>query len=162
MVKFKILLAATLLLVLSSPSQALDRRGRLGIGYSNELQNSIPTISLKLQKSKSFSFGALLNFSTDENKGGFGAGLKFYKIIFDEPQMNLYTSFLAALIRSKSITNSTSGFEADFALGSEFHFQGLSSLGFSFEFGVSMYNINKFVIQTQGNSMINAGVHFYL
>ncbi|MBT5094134.1 MAG: hypothetical protein HOM21_07825, partial [Halobacteriovoraceae bacterium] len=76
------------LLILSSVSNlshATDRRGRLGVGLNNQLKNDLPSISFKLQKSKSFAFGGLLGLSTDDSNGGFGAGLKVYRNLFDEP-----------------------------------------------------------------------------
>ena len=55
------------------------------------------------------------------------------------------------------------GYQVDGTLGSEFSFQGLESLGFSFEFGISF---NKYQgesrIQTIGVNFIQSAIHFYL
>ncbi|MBT3584923.1 MAG: hypothetical protein HN509_08450 [Halobacteriovoraceae bacterium] len=153
------------LLILSSVSNlshATDRRGRLGVGLNNQLKNDLPSISFKLQKSKSFAFGGLLGLSTDDSNGGFGAGLKVYRNLFDEPQLNFYTALMGALLKEKSAGVEQSGFQVDLTLGSEFHFAGLTSLGFSFEFGVSFNKLDDFVAETTGSHFVVAGIHFYL
>ncbi len=135
---------------------------KLGIGASNQLINNFPAISLKLQKTRSTAVGVLLNLSTEENGGGYGAGLKYYKIIFDEPSLNFYASSLLALINQTNIGEDHTGFQVDLTLGSEFHFPSLESIGFSFEFGVSLSKLDDFTIKTVGYHVVKAGVHFYL
>lgn len=157
------IIAALLLLLLSLNTYSIDRRGRLGAGFSNQLKNGVPSLSFKLQKSKAFAIGGLLSYSTNENGGGHGAAIKLYRNLFDEPQLNFYASATAGIIK-KSINASTeqSGFQADFTLGSEFSFTGLQSLGFSVEFGASINKLDDFVLETTGNSFIVSGIHFYL
>jgi len=141
---------------------AMNRTGRLGAGFTTQLVNDLPAISFKLQKSKSFAFGGLFGLDSSDN-GGWGAGFKVYKNIFDEPMANFYASLLGAVTSKKSATaEDQSGFQFDFTLGSEFSFTGLNSLGFSFEFGISLNKLDDFAIQTVGNNFLIAGVHFYL
>jgi hypothetical protein len=141
---------------------AMNRTGRLGAGFTNQLVNDLPAMSFKLQKSKSFAFGGVFGLDSSDT-GGWGAGVKVYRNIFDEPMANFYASMLGALTSKKSsATEDQSGFQFDFTLGSEFSFTGLNSIGFSFEFGLSLNKLDDFVIQTVGNSFIVAGVHFYL
>jgi len=140
-----------------------EQEGRLGVGTSNQLITNMPGLSVKLQKSSSFAFGAVFAIDSDEMSGGYGAGVKLYKLLFDEPQLNFYSSLLAALINQKyTKIIDKSGFQFDLTLGSEFHFSGLQSLGFSFEFGVSFNKIEDFKIQTVGHNFFSAGIHFYL
>lgn len=147
----------------AAPTHAIERRGRLGVGFSNQLMIDAPAISFKIQKSRSFSFGGLLGLSTDSDNGGFGAGLKFHKILFDEPQLNFYSSLLGAYIKDNSALNDgRSGFQFDLTLGTEFSFVGLQSLAFSLEFGLSMHKLNEFVIETTSGGLVVAAVHFYL
>ena len=141
-------------------------RGRLGVGMTNQLANDIPAISLKIQQSKTFAIGGLLGFKSDEDATLYGAGVKFYRIIFDEPQLNFY---FAGLFASESYLNeknkAETGFQIDGTLGSEFHFQGLESLGFSLEFGVSVRKADEnggTSFQTLGDNFLKAAVHFYL
>ena len=141
---------------------AFEKINRLGVGMSNELKSNFPALSFKIQKNRSFAFGGLAGISTDATNGGYGVGLKFYKIIFDEPQLNFYMATMGALLSNKIDSTSYSGFQADLSFGSEFNFTGLNSLGFSFEFGLSAFKKKEFVFQTLGNNFIVSAIHFYL
>jgi hypothetical protein len=153
------------LVLLPSIVWGADMRGRLGLGMTNQLANDIPAISLKIQQSKTFAIGGVLGFKSDEDNTLYGAGVKFYRIIFDEPQLNFY---FAGLFASENYLNDQkkvqSGYQVDGSLGSEFHFQGLESLGFSLEFGVSVRNATPqgTTFQTLGDNFLKAAVHFYL
>lgn len=149
-------------LVVFSKAQAFDKVGRLGIGMTNELKNDFPAISFKMQKNRSFALGGVFGISSDTDKGGYGAGLKFYRNIFDEPQLNFYLAGMGALINNKVSSTSYSGFQFDLSFGSEFHLTGLNSIGFSFEFGATAYKSKNFVFQTLGNNFVVSAVHFYL
>ena len=153
----------SLVSVLQSSVFALDRTARLGLGMSNQLLGDYPAISFKLQKSKTFAFGGLLSYN-NRSLGGWGAGLKIYRNIFDEPQLNFYTSLLGALINEKiSETESESGFQFDLTLGSEFSFANLNSIGMSFEFGLSLNKLeDDFILEVANHSFVVAGIHFYL
>jgi hypothetical protein len=142
---------------------AKDVTGRLGIGMSNELINGVPALSMKMQKSPLYAFGLIGGFNFADNDGGYGAGAKFYRVLLDEPQLNFYMSGMGALINKKAGGASTSGFQLDGTLGTEFHFVGMESIGFSFEFGLSANKLqNNFKFQTVGNHIVTAAVHFYL
>ena len=155
-------LTAICFLFIASGAQALEKTGRLGVGMSNQLKNDFPSLSFKVQKTKSFAYGGLAGISTAEDDGGFGVGLKLYRNIFDEPQLNFYLSGMGAILSNKIAGISYSGFQFDLSLGSEFHFSGLNSLGFSFEFGVSANKKKDFVFETLGSHFVVAGIHFYL
>jgi hypothetical protein len=154
------------LLFLSQHLFATDLRGRMGIGATNQLANELPAISIKVQQSKTFALGALLGFKSDQNNSLYGAGVKLYRIIFDEPQLNFY---MAGLLATQTYFDSEkdkvkSGYQVDGTLGTEFHFQGLESIGFSFEFGLSARNADESgsSFQTLGDQFLKAAVHFYL
>lgn len=155
-------LMAVCLIFLSFGTHALEKTNRLGLGMSNELKNDLPALSFKIQKSKTFAYGGLLGLSTSDNSGGFGVGLKVYRNIFDEPQLNFYLAGMGAILSTKVNSTTYSGFQFDLSLGSEFHFTGLNSLGFSFEFGVSANKKKDFVFETLGSQFLVAGIHFYL
>lgn len=146
---------------------AADLRGRMGIGFTNQLANDLPALSLKIQQSKTFGIGGLLGFNSNEEATLYGAGIKFYRIIFDEPQLNFY---LAGLIATQNYFDPTddstkTGYQVDGTLGTEFHFQGIESIGFSFEFGISARNTDPeegSSFQTLGDNFLKAAVHFYL
>lgn len=149
---------------MSLPEQSwgYERLNRLGLGMTNQLHNDFPALSFKIQKNRSFAFGGVAGLSTSDSSGGYGVGLKVYRNIFDEPQLNFYLAGMGALLNNKVNSTSYSGFQMDLSLGSEFSFTGLSSLGFSFEFGVSAYKKKDFIFQTLGNHFIVSAIHFYL
>jgi len=152
------------LLVFPFEGQTRDLSGRLGIGMADHFLNGIPAVSFKLQRSSNYAIGALLGlrFSTDDS-GGYAGGIKFYRMIFDEPNLNFYSMGALSLINVKSKTSSETGFQGDLGLGCEFHFNGLESLGFSFEFGVTLKRIyDEFTLESFGRNLIKAAVHFYL
>ncbi len=156
-----------LCLILSAHALAADLRGRMGVGATNQLANEIPAISLKIQQSKTFALGGLLGFRSNQDHTLYGAGVKFYRIIFDEPQLNFY---MAGLVATQNYVDETedkvkSGYQIDGTMGTEFHFQGLESIGFSFEFGISARNVDADrgnSIETLGDQFLKAAVHFYL
>lgn len=142
---------------------AVDLKNRLGVGVTNQLINQLPALSVKIQRSDLFAYGGILGLKSSEVNGGFSAGLKLYRNIFREPNLTFYGAILGALVNSKTIYSSSTGFQLDATLGSEFHLQGLDSIGFSFEFGASINKLNdSFSIGTAGYHFINAAIHFYL
>ena len=102
---------------------------------TEELSNDIPAISFKLQRSDNFCIGALLSLKYSTSNSGYGIGLKFYRIIFDEPNLNFYMSGSGILLNTALLDFSSIGFRVDGSLGAEVYFSGLDSVGFSFEFG---------------------------
>ncbi len=152
----------SIIAIIPYQASAYERVGRLGLGMTNQLKLDFPQLSFKMQKSRSTSIGGIAGVSTDEDKGGYGAGLKLYRNIFDEPQLNFYFTGTGALLSKKINGTSYSGFQFDFGFGSEFHFEGLNSLGFSFEFGFSGHKTKNFAFETMGNSFVVSAIHFYL
>lgn len=146
----------------SSESLALDKVNRLGLGMTNQLKNEFPALSFKTQKNRSFALGGMAGISSDKNNGGYGVGLKVYRNLFDEPQLSFYMAGTGAILNNKINETNYTGFQFDLGLGSEFHFSGLQSIGFSFEFGVSAHKTRDFVFETLGNSFVVSAVHFYL
>lgn len=137
----------------------------MGVGFTNQLANGLPAVSLKIQQSKTTALGALVGFKSGEDQTLYGAGIKFYRIIFDEPQLNFYMAGLvAAQNYLDEFDKAQSGYQVDGTLGSEFHFQGIESLGFSLEFGLSARKASEegSTFQTLGDSFLKAAVHFYL
>ncbi len=155
-------LALIVFFALTSTAFSYDKVGRLGLGFSNQLKNDFPGFSFKMQKNRSFAFGGIVGFNSASADGGYGAGIKVFRNIFDEPQSNFYIAGLGALLSNKVNGTAYSGFQFDLSFGSEFHLSGINSIGFSFEFGVSANKKQNFAFQTLGNSFIVSGIHFYL
>ncbi|MBF0360565.1 MAG: hypothetical protein HQK49_06115 [Oligoflexia bacterium] len=160
---FSALFFISICMMWSNDSEAVVLKNRWGVGMSNQLKNDIPSVSLKFRRTEQFAWSMLFGVSTRDSKGGYGAGLKVYRTLFLEPYLNFYSSLLGAFINKKSINRSEKGFQFDGTLGTEFHFQGLHSIGFSFDVGVSVNKIgDEFCIETVGYHFIQAAVHFYI
>lgn len=156
-------LIALLISLVSFSSYGKDLTGRLGVGFSQQLLTDIPSIDFKIQRSKAYAMGMMLGMKLNDNVGGWGAGVKLYRILFDEPQLTFYGAGMVGAINTKVNNNSSTGFQVDGTLGAEFSFSGLESVGFSFEFGISVNKIQEeMTFETIGNSIVIAGVHFYI
>jgi len=149
---------------LSNPLWAKDMVGRLGVGMTNQFINGIPALSLKLQRTPLYAIGAMLGVKfSNKDHGGYAGGVKLYRNIFDEPNLNFYGAGAVSLININSGGNDSTGVQVDATMGSEFHLAGLESLGFSVEFGFTLSHLyNDFTLETMGNHLIRAAVHFYL
>lgn len=159
----KILIALTVV-SFSLNTHALSLMGRMGIGTSNQFVNNMQSISLKVQRSRAMAIGAMIGLDANSDSTNYSFGGKLYRIIYDEPQLNFYSTAMFGLFSYQNATNSTAtGYQADVGLGTEFSFQGLESIGFSFEFGIgySRYN-EKNYFKVMGHNMVTSAVHFYL
>lgn len=153
------------MLIVSNSSYALSLMGRLGVGMSDHLVTDMNMLSLKLQNSRVSAIGGSFGVDTSEEGSFYALGLKYYQLVYEEPQLNFYS---AAGINIFTYQNededaTESGYQLDGLFGTEFSFQGLESIGFSFEFGISLYNIYEEThIATTGNNFLKSAVHFYL
>ena len=142
---------------------AKELRGRLGVGATGQLRNGISAASVKIQRSNTFAIGAVVGAKFSDSDSGYGVGVKVYRIVFDEPQLNFYVSAMAALLNNEVAGTSYGGFQLDGTFGSEFHFTGMESIGFSFEFGISANKIQEnFTLESVGDHFVTAAIHFYL
>ncbi|MBD64235.1 MAG: hypothetical protein CME62_03455 [Halobacteriovoraceae bacterium] len=154
-----------LCLAFTNESFAAGQIGRLGVGMSDHLITDMKTLSLKLRRNRSSALGG--NFGIDSSSEGsfYALGIKYYKLIYEEPQLNFYSTFAGNIFtyENEEEDSTEQGYQVDGMFGTEFSFQGLDSIGFSFEFGVSFYDYNDEThITTNGNNMIRSAVHFYL
>lgn len=151
------------LLLTSSTAWALNKSGRMGVGLSNQLVNDLPALSLKIQQNRYFALGGLLAFRSNEDNTLYGAGLRLYRIIFEEDLLNFYMAGTLASLTYEEDNKAKSGYQFDGTMGTEFHIQGIESIGFSFEFGLS-YNQGPEgrSFETLGNNFLKSAVHFYL
>ncbi len=151
--------------ILCSNAWSASLVGRLGIGMSNHLVTDMSVLSMKLQRNRSSAFGGSFGLDSSSEGTFYAVGLKYYRYIYEEPQLNFYSALGANLFTYQDTESdgTANGYQVDGTFGSEFSFQGLESLGFSFEFGVSF---NKYEgesrIQTLGVNFIQSAIHFYL
>ena len=145
-------------------SWGMNKVGRLGIGMSQQLANDLPSISLKIQQSRYYALGGIFAFDGDSDRTLYGAGLRIFRLIFEEQLLNFYAAgTVASLSFEDTDKKARSGYQLDGALGTEFHFEGIESIGFSFEFGASMVkDQDGQTFKTLGNNFLKSAVHFYL
>ncbi len=138
--------------------------GRLGIGTTNQVVTGIEAISLKLQRNRKFGLGGIFGVDSSSDASTYAVGGKTYHIIYDEPQLNFYSSISAILFTYADASDDIqNGYQAEGSFGSEFTFQGLESVGFSFEFGLGLIkHDNKSSFKTVGHHMVQSAIHFYL
>jgi hypothetical protein len=173
---FKLLFVLLVFMVLISTtsilSQAKDMTSRLGVGYSDSFSVSpMPSLAVKYYPSTEWSLSAALGIDTNSSNssGGnsnFGFGVKAYKTIFTEDNLNFYMGAGAGLISSSpgsgASGSTNSGFELSGFCGAEFFIPGLESLGLNFQAGVGVTSLSSGVrFRTIGESPLNAGMYFY-
>ncbi len=159
----KTTLICLLLLIFSSSSYAYSLLGRLGMGLTNQVDTDVTQLSIKMQKSKTLALGMLLGLKSDTDDTTYAIGGKIYKLIYDEPQLNFYSSMLVAIFNTTEDSETKSRFQLDASFGAEFALRGLESMGLSFEFGLSINNRGGDTsFQTVGDHIMQAAIHFYL
>ncbi len=151
------------LLICANPAQAKDLTNRLGIGYSNQFSNEVPSIAAKYYPSSEIGLTAALGLDTGPTNNKFGFMAKVHRVIFPEDNMNFYMGAGAGLLSNKvSGGTNESGFELMGFVGAEFFLTGLESLGFSFEAGVGVVSVTSGVtFRTIGDNPFKACVVFY-
>jgi hypothetical protein len=151
------------LFTFSTSSFAMSLLGRLGIGTTNQVVTGIDALSIKLQRNRSTALSGLFGLNNSSDSSNYAIGAKVYRLIYDEPQLNFYSSLAAIMFTYQNDGNTESGYQVDGGFGTEFSLQGLESIGFSFEFGIGLNKYNGGSnIQTYGHHIVTSAVHFYL
>lgn len=156
--------ALLLAFALAAPlARAKDLHGRLGIGYNGQFSNNqtifqgVPGISFKYSLTRDFAASLVAGMRSGAPTNSV-VGLKVYKNIFLETNLNFYFFAGAGLLQASG----ESGSEFLGGPGVEFFIPGIESLGFSVETGASLSNITgDFHLKTIGVSFLDAGIHFY-
>ncbi len=152
------------MLIFSLPALSVNKLGRLGLGITNHLENDLQAFSMKIQKSRTMAIGGHLGIQADSSNSLYAVGGKLYRMIYEEPQLEFYTALEASLFTYISLDDETTqGYHLQGLFGSEFHLQGVESIGFSFEFGLGLSRAgDDVVLKTLGHNIIQSAVHFYL
>ena len=117
---------ALLVLLVSSSSYAMPLEGRFGVGMANQVVTGIEAISIKLQRTRGTAIGALIGVDSNNEKSNYAIGGKVYKLIYDEPQLNFYSSLAAISFTYQDDADKTkNGYQVDGTFGAEFSFSGL-------------------------------------
>lgn len=154
------------LLVSYSDTLAKDLTNRLGVGYTDQFSttdgSSLPSVAVQYFPRADLGFSAALGVDTNESNSKFGFMAKMYRILFTEDNMNFYMGAGAALLSEETGSSTSSGFEINGFGGGEFFFDGLESVGFSFEMGVGIVSVSSQVrFRTIGDHPMRAGIIFY-
>lgn len=156
---------STFALFLTTPLDANARSlsKRLGVGFVSQVAASsdrtLPMLDAKYYFSRRWAASLGIGFDTRTDGSEVAIGAKVFRNLFNnsEQNMNFYLGSGLAMLAK----NGTK-LQIQFFLGGEFFFQGLPSLGFSFEGGVRGDNSRgKFALRTTGDTFLNAGIHFY-
>lgn len=168
MSKYRTAFAGLLLLGLLSSSLAHANtseekrmRGRLGVGFTNQIATTtlgnIPALSAKYYISREFSASLGVGFDTRANNSAVALGGKVFRNVFYESNLIFFLGGGLAFVSNKGST-----FQGSLFLGSEFFLPQVPSLGLSFEAGLRGDNTSgAFAIRTMGDSFLSAGMHFY-
>lgn len=157
-----VLLSLPLAAKAAVPTEAKLMRGRLGLGFTNQIatgvDRTLPALSTKYYFSQGTAASLNAGFDTRQNDNSLAIGLKLYKNVFFESNLLFYLGAGGAYVNRAG-----SNFQVSAFLGSEFFFDRLPSLGLSFEFGIRGDSTSgTFALRTIGDSFLTAGMHFYL
>lgn len=158
-----LILFAVVLSFFSGAAQARDLQGRLGLGYNaqfanyRESGNTVAAIAAKYAVTKDIAFEGVVGAATT-SPGNSVIGLKIFKNLFFENNLNFYMMFAGGLVTA----HGNSGVDLQSGFGTEFFIPGLESVGISFEVGGELENLSgSMVFRTMGASFLNAGMRFY-
>ena len=148
----------------ATPSFGRDLQGRVGLGmngnFPNQRGNSIDGkgIALKYGFTKDLAVEPVIAFSTGTSAQS-TFGLKFFKNIFYETNLNFYFFGAGALMKNSG----DSSYALQSGFGAEFFIPGIESLGFSFELGAELSDTygNSTSLRTLGMTFVDAGMRFY-
>ncbi len=144
----------------AAPGDEKNLKGRLGIGFTNQIattaDSTIPALSAKYYLSKGMAVSLGTGFDT-RNPSTLALGAKLYQNLFLESNLIFYAGGGLAYVN-----RSGSRFQGSLFLGAEFFLPQVPSLGLSFETGVRGDSTSgNFEIRTIGDSFLTAGMHFY-
>ena len=145
----------------SSFAQAKDLTNRLGIGFRNAYSFDLPAVSSVYYPTAELGVVGAIGVDTQDNnsKSAFTVGLR--RIIFKEENMNFFMGGNLSMLSVETAGKSDSGFEVSALAGGEFFLTGLDNLGFNFETGVAIENVDKTRFRTLADHILRAGIMFY-
>ena len=142
-------------------AEAKDLNSRLGVGYRNAFPFDMPAVSALYYPSADWGLVGALGVDTEYQNSKFGVQVGLRKVVFKETQMNFFMGSSLAMVSREVNAQTDSGFVLDALVGSEFFLQGLDSLGFSLESGISVSNISRVRFRTLADHLLRAGIVFY-
>jgi len=160
----KLIIALLLVIMQTTQANAMSLVGRLGLGATNQVITGLDALSVKLQRNRSIAVSGIFGIDNSEDSSQYALGAKVFRLIYDEPQVNFYSSLSAITFTyPNDEEKTTNGYQVDAGFGAEFSLQGLESIGFSFEFGMGLHKYKEgSSIKTYGHNILTSAVHFYL
>ncbi|MEM7646180.1 MAG: organic solvent tolerance protein [Pseudomonadota bacterium] len=157
-----ILLFFSASMIYSVPSFAVDLANRLGVGYTNQLSEELPSITARYYPNSQTGLSLAVGIDTEKDNSKFGVLAKLYRVVFTENNLNFYVGGGAGLLSTEVNAENSSGFELMGFLGCEFFFTGLENLGFTFEAGVAVRSDSDGTrFRTVGDHPLRGGIIFY-
>lgn len=138
-----------------------DLSHRLGIGYRDSYSFPLPSMSIQYYPNMDYGIVSALGIDTEDKNSRFAFSFGLRKIIFREDNMNFFFGGIASLANRETAVEKKSGFELAATVGGEFFLDGLDSVGFNFETGVAVSNLDKVRFRTVGDSFLRSGIFFY-
>lgn len=161
--------ASMVLLLVSAESVfAKDLGSRLGVGFKNNNSYELPALAAVYYPNNDIGLTGSVGVDTqkDASKLALNAGIR--KILFREDHMNFYFGGQLGLVNYElpktdvpTQSEKQSGFELQALFGGEFFFQGLDSLGFTFEAGAGLSALKDTRFRTIADHPFRAGIIFY-
>lgn len=143
-------------------AQAKDLTNRLGVGYSNQFGEELPSLLARYYPSTNMGLSASLGIDTRKDNSRFGFMARVHRLIYPEEHMNFYMGAGLGILSVETAGKNSSGFEVSGFFGSEFFLPGLESLAIMFEAGVGVTSVSSEIrFRTIGDSPIRAGMVFY-
>ncbi len=158
---FSTLCLAVVGLFIGQSAHSKELNHRLGLGFRNTTAIDIPSLSAQYYPSSDFGIITALGIDTEDKNSRFAFTVGVRKIIFREDNLNFFFGGALSLLNSDNGVDKKSGFELAAPVGAEFFLPGLDSLGFNFETGVAVTNLNKVRFRTLADSFIRSGIVFY-
>ena len=149
-------------LLMAAGAQAKELTNRLGVGFSDQFGESLPSLAVRYYPSANLGLSASLGVDTEKDNSRFGFMARMHRVIFMEDNLNFYMGAGAGILSVETAGKNESGFELSGFFGAEFFFYGLDSLAFMFEGGVGVTSISSEVrFRTLGDAPVKAGIAFY-
>src|SRR5262245_39001103 len=108
---FRLVGFVLVLFLVAEISEAKELSNRLGVGYSDQFSEDLPSVAIRYYPDPKLGLGAALGVDTEEDNSKFGFMVKLYRIIFTEDNLNFYMGTGAGLISLEKNNDSDSGFE---------------------------------------------------
>ena len=152
-----------LILALSTPAMAKDMTHRLGVGFTNNLSVSLPSVSGVYYAEKNLAYTGSVGIDTEKNNTAFQASGGVRYVVFFENNLNCYVAGQGSVINLDTpSTGKTSGLEILGLGGVEFFFTGLENLSFTAEAGLGLSTLGSTTrIYTTALDPFRAGINFY-